>query len=350
MEPQETNADEEPTAEENEGEESSEGEVTGDEEPQLVNSLYATVREGIYRQAPVWMNDYVARNSGFLVTKDGEDIIVMFIASEDPDCFKDAEQHEVWRKEMEAEITSIEENNTWELMDLPVGAKVIGVKWVFKMKFNENGEIDKFLGETGGNRVSSMARWDTIRSIIATAAHRGWYVFQLDVNSAFLHGELSEEVYVEQPKGFEVKDKPSKVYKLNKALYGLKQAPRAWYSRIESYIVKEKFEKCYCDHTLFVTREENNILIVSLYVDDLIYSENSVSMLESFKNSMMEEFSMTGLGRMKYFLGVEVIQDEQGIFINQQKYAKETLKKYRMESCNSVKIIPLCLDTNCQRR
>lgn len=295
-----------------------------------------------------------AGNAGFFISEQGEDILAMFIASDDPDRFEDAVQQDVWREAMEAEIKSIEENNTWELMDLPLGAKVIGVKWVYKTKFNEKGEVDKFkarLVAKGYHQkhgvdfhevFAPVARWDTIRSILALAAERNWSVFQLDVKSAFLHGELNEDVYVEQPKGFEVEDETNKVYKLKKALYGLKQAPRAWYSRIEGYFMKEKFEKAYCEHTLFVKKEENNILIVSLYVDDLIYTGNSISMLEEFKSSMMMEFSMTDLGKMKYFLGVEVIQDDRGIFINQQKYAEEILVKYDMQSCNAVKnpIVP----------
>lgn len=124
--------------------------------------------------------------------------------------------------------------------------------------------------------------------------------------------------------------------------YGLRQAPRAWYSRIEGYFAKEGFEKCYCKHTLFVKTDQEKILIVSLYVADLIYTGNSVSLLESFKASMMKEFAMTDLGLMKFFLGVEVIQDECGIFINQQKYAVEVLEKFEMENCNLVRnpIVP----------
>jgi len=153
---------------------------------------------------------------------------------------------------------------------------------------------------------------------------------------------LKEDVFVEQPQGFKVEEESNKVYKLKKALYGLKQAPRAWYSRIEGYFIKEGFEKCYCEHTLFVKQERSDVLVVSVYVDDLIYTGSSMDMIEKFKTSMMEEFSMTDLGRMKYFLGVEVIQDETGIFINQRKYAAEILKTYGMEDCNPVKnpIVP----------
>jgi hypothetical protein len=135
------------------------------------------------------------------------------------------------------------------------------------------------------------------------------------------------------------------VYKLRKALYGLKQAPRARYSKIEGYFSCQKFEKCSHEHTLFVKYTSNNkILIVSLYVDDLIYTGNDVDMMHEFKQSMMKEFAMTDLGKMKYFLGIEVNQSEKGIFIHQQKYAAEVLRRFGMENCNKVcsPIVPGC--------
>lgn len=137
---------------------------------------------------------------------------------------------------METEIKSIEENNTWELVELPMEAKVIGVKWVYKTKYNEKGEVDKFKARLVANGYhqregidfhevfAPVARWDTIRVILATVARRGWVLFQLDVKSAFLHGELREDVYVDQPEGFEDQQDTRRVYKLRKALYGLKQA------------------------------------------------------------------------------------------------------------------------------
>jgi hypothetical protein len=160
-------------------------------------------------------------------------------------------------------------------------------------------------------------------------------VHQLDVKSAFLHGELTENLYVEQPRGYQRKDK-EKVYKLNKALYGLKQAPRAWYSKIESYFSQEMFVKCPNEHTLFVKQGTDKILIVSLYVDDLIYTGNNVDLFEEFKASMKKKFAMTDLGKMRYFLGVEVSQGKHGVFIHQQKYANEILVRFGMDTCNSV--------------
>ncbi|RVW13626.1 Retrovirus-related Pol polyprotein from transposon RE1 [Vitis vinifera] len=182
-----------------------------------------------------------------------------------------------------------------------------------------------------------MARMDTVRMIIALAAQRNWTIYQLDVKSAFLHGELSEEVFVEQPRGYEQKDNPHKVYKLKKALYGLKQAPQAWFSRIEAHFVNEGFERCHSEHTLFVkTSKGGKILILSLYADDLIFIGNDESMFYEFKSSMMHEFDMTDLGKMRYFLGVEVLQKTDGIYISQKKYALDVFKRFGMEESNYV--------------
>ena len=124
---------------------------------------------------------------------------------------------------------------------------------------------------------------------------------------------------------------------MKKVLYGLKQALRAWYNKIEAYFTREWFEKCCSNHTLFTKKEGGNILIVSLYVDDLIFTGDNRSMCDKFKSSMMREFDMSDLGMMKYFLGIEVIQNEVGIFICQRKYAREVLEKFGMENSNSVK-------------
>ena len=125
--------------------------------------------------------------------------------------------------------------------------------------------------------------------------------------------------------------------KLKKALYGLKQAPRAWYSCIESYFLKEGFEKCQYEHTLFIkTRKRGKILIVCLYVDDLILTGNNELMFVEFKKSMMLEFDMTDLGKMRYFLGIEVMQRSDDIFISQKKYTQEVLERFNMYKCNPV--------------
>ena len=137
------------------------------------------------------------------------------------------------------------------------------------------------------------------------ATQNSWPIFQLDVKSAFLHGYLEEQVFVEQPPGYIKIGHEHKVYKLKKALYGLKQAPRAWYSHIEAYLMKVGFLKCPYEHTLFVKYEnEGKMLIVCLYVDDLIFTGNCEIMFQEFKKSIMDEFEMSDLGVMHYFLGI----------------------------------------------
>jgi hypothetical protein len=218
----------------------------------------------------------------------------------------------------EYEIKAIEKNETWELTTLPEGAKKIGFKWVFKTKYNEKGEVEKYKARVVAKGYSQqygvdyrevfapVARWNTIRTILAITAIRGWCVYQFDVKSAFLHGELSETVFVEQPQGYLKKGNESKVYKLKKALYGLKQEPRAWYSRTDTYFSKEGFTKCPSEHTLYVkTGDKGTLLIVSLYVDDLIFTGNNEDMFLDFKEHMKKEFDMSDMGKMRHFLGVE---------------------------------------------
>lgn len=308
--------------------------------------------QGRIRRRPAHLQEYVSGEG--LSESDEDSNLLMFTATDDPISFEEAVNNPKWREAMDLEINSIEKNGTWELTTLPAGVKTIGVKWVFKTKLNEKGEVDKFKARLVAKGFSQefgvdytevfapVARWDTIRMILALAASKGWNVYQFDVKSAFLHGELNEVVFVEQPRGYELKGEETKVYKLKKALYGLKQAPRAWYKKLESYFIKEGFERCPSEHTLFTKSEDENFLIVSVYVDDLIFTGNDITMIERFKRSMKQEFEMSDLGKMKYFLGVEVVQSNAGIFINQRKYANEVLERFNMKNCNPVRtpIIP----------
>ncbi|RDY07028.1 hypothetical protein CR513_08904, partial [Mucuna pruriens] len=234
----------------------------------------------------------------------------------DPSSFEEAIKSKKWRDAMMKEMESIEKNNIWELTDLSRGVKPIGVKWIFKTKFKENGEIDKFkarlvakgyaqqYGVDYAEVFAPVARLDTIRIILTIAAQNSWNVFQLDVKSVFLHGELKEDIYVQQPNVFVKRDEEDKVYRLKKALYGLKQASRAWYNKIDAYFVNNDFDTCLCEHTLFTKSKEK---------DDLIYTGNDWSMCDEFRRSMMSEFNMSDLGMMRYFLGVEMMQSSNGI-------------------------------------
>ncbi|KAL0392757.1 UNVERIFIED_CONTAM: Retrovirus-related Pol polyprotein from transposon RE1 [Sesamum radiatum] len=158
----------------------------------------------------------------------------------------------------------------------------------------------------------------------------------MDVKSAFLNGYIDEEIYVEQPQGFIAKGSEEKVLRLKKALYGLKQAPRAWYSRIDKYFMDRGFRRSLSEPTLYIKSQGNDTLIVSLYVDDLIYTGNNEKMIQDFKEDMMKTFEMSDLGLMHFFLGIEINQEKEGIFICQRKYTETLLKKFKMESCKTV--------------
>lgn len=171
------------------------------------------------------------------------------------------------------------------------------------------------------------------------ATHKGWLLHQLDVKSALLNEVLEEEIYVEQPQGFFVQGQEEKVYKLKKALYGLKQAPRAWYGQIDAYFNERGFQRSQSEPTLYKkTQGTTGILIVSLYVDDLIYTGSDEKMIRDFKNDMMQKYEMNDMGLLHYFLGIEVEQNKDGVFISQKKYVDNILKKFKMEACNPVPI------------
>src|SRR5713101_3516185 len=164
---------------------------------------------------------------------------------------------------------------------------------------------------------------------MALASMMKWDLRQMDVKTAFLNGVIEEEVYIEQPQGFEVEDKKTHVCKLNKALYGLKQAPRAWYGRINSFLSSMGFTKNKADPNLYLKVVEDELVILLLYVDDLSLTGNEKQIME-IKNKLAEEFEMKDLGLMHYFLGLEVWQSSEGIFLNQGKYVVEILKRFNM--------------------
>jgi len=198
------------------------------------NAEGSIARSSRIRQKSRWMSDYVCRDQCY---EEENEINMALMQGADPINYEEAVASSRWRKAMDSEINSIKKNETWTLTDLPAGCKKIRVKWLYKTKLNELGEVDKYKARLVAKGYSQqygvdytevfvpVARMDTVRMIVAVAAQRNWTIYQLDVKSAFLHGKLSEDVFVEQPKGYEKKGSEGKVYQLHKALYGLKQAP-----------------------------------------------------------------------------------------------------------------------------
>nr|GEY87356.1 copia protein [Tanacetum cinerariifolium] len=161
-------------------------------------------------------------------------------------------------------------------------------------------------------------------------------IFQMDVKTAFLNGELKEVVYVSKPEGFLDQDNPSHVYKLKKALYSLKQAPRAWYDILSSFLISQHFSKGAVDPTLFTRKAGNHLLPVQIYVDDIIFASNNTVMYNEFANLMTTNFKMSMMGPISFFLGLQNFQSPRGIFLNQSKYASKLIKKYALLTSDSV--------------
>ena len=279
-----------------------------------------------------------------------------FVSMIEPKNIKEAIIDDNWIIAMQEELNQFERNNVWKLVEKPENYPVIGTKWVFRNKLDEHGIIIRNkarLVAKGYNQeegidyeetYAPVARLEAIRMLLAYASIMNFKLYQMDVKSAFLNGLIQEEVYVEQPPGFEIPDKPNHVYKLQKALYGLKQAPRAWYERLSNFLLEKEFSRGKVDTTLFIKRKHNDILLVQIYVDDIIFGSTNDSLCKEFSLDMQSEFEMSMMGELKYFLGLQIKQTQEGIFINQSKYCKELIKRFGMDSA---KHMSTPMSTNC---
>lgn len=271
---------------------------------------------------------------------------LMFVGAAEPTNFSQAVKDKAWKKAMETEIAAIERNNTWRLTELPRGCKPIGLKWVFKLKQNTDGEVIKhkarlvakgYIQREGVDFEEVFApvtRLETVRLLLAVAAKNGWEVHHMDVKSAFLNGDLKEDVYVSQPEGFVKKNQEHMVYKLVKALYGLRQAPRAWYVKLSRCLENLGFSRCPFEHAVYTKRKGDEILVIGVYVDDLLITGTSVESINWFKRQMSSKFEMSDLGKLAYYLGIEVDQKKDCIELKQTSYAKKVLEKAGMLDCN----------------
>ncbi|GJX79833.1 putative ribonuclease H-like domain-containing protein [Tanacetum coccineum] len=271
-----------------------------------------------------------------------------FLTSVEPKNYKDALTQACWIEAMQEELNEFERLEVWELVPRPDKVMVITLKWIYKVKLDELGGILKnkaclvargYRQEEGIDFEESftpVARLDAIRIFLAYVAHMNMIVYQMDVKTAFLNGILREEVYVSQPDGFVDQDNLNHVYKLKKALYGLKQAPRTWYDLLSKFLLSHEFSKGTVDPLLFIQRQGKDILLVQIYVDDIIFASTTPKLCDQFSKIMCSKFKMSMMGKISFFLGLQISQSPKGIFINQSKYALESLKKYGIESSNPV--------------
>jgi hypothetical protein len=271
----------------------------------------------------------------------------LLLATEDePWNFDEARGEECRRKAMLEEMGSIEENGTWFLTGLPAGHRPIGLKWVFKIKRDEKGNIAKhkarlvakgYVQQPGVDFeevFAPVARMESVRVLLAVAAHQDWLVHHMDVRSTFLNGELEEDVYVLQPPGFIAVGHEGKVLKLKKAPYGLRQAPRAWNTKLDASLRDIGFTRCVNEHGLYTRGLGAERLVVVVYVDDLVITGASPKEILAFKEEMRHLFRMSDLGLLSFYLGIEVKQTGSSISLCQAAYAKKLLEKVGLGSCN----------------
>ncbi|GJY03740.1 putative RNA-directed DNA polymerase [Tanacetum coccineum] len=262
----------------------------------------------------------------------------------EPTTYQEAVKDSRWIEAMNQEIEALNRNNTWEITDLPKGRKAIGSKWVWKVKYKSNGDIERFKARVvakGFNQkegidydetFSPVVKIVTVRCVLSIAIKNKWSLFQLDINNAFLYGDLEEEVYMNLPEGFCDKNE-KKVCKLVKSLYGLKQAPRKWNEKLSSILFENGFVQSANDFSLFIKHDQGVILILLVYVDDIIVTGNNIDEINKFKQFLSSKFLIKDLGKLKYFLGIEVVDIPEGICLTQRKYCTELLSEFGMLAC-----------------
>ena len=257
-------------------------------------------------------------------------------ANDEPKHFKEAVRIKVWNDAMFKEVDALEINKTWDIVDLPPGKVAIGSQWVYKTKYNADGSIERYKarlvvqgnkqveGEDYNETFAPVVKMTTVRTLLRLVAANQWEVYQMDVNNAFLHGDLDEEVYMKLPPGFR-HSHPDKVCRLRKSLYGLKQAPRCWFKKLSDALLRFGFVQGHEDYSFFSYTRNGIELRVLVYVDDLLICGNDGYMLQKFKEYLGRCFSMKDLGKLKYFLGIEVSRGSEGIFLSQRKYALDII-------------------------
>ncbi|GJR27674.1 putative ribonuclease H-like domain-containing protein [Tanacetum coccineum] len=269
-------------------------------------------------------------------------LFACFLSQEEPKKISEALKDDSWVEAMQEELLQFRLQQVWILVDLPHGAKVIGTKWVYRNKRDERGVFirNKARLVAQGYRQAEgidydevftlVARIEAIRLFLAFASFMGFILYQMDVKSAFLYSTIDEEVYVSQTLGFVDPDYPKKVYKVIKALYGLHQAPRAWYATLSTFLEKHGYRRGTINKTLFIKKDKKDIMLVQVYVDDIIFGYTRKSWCDEFEALMKGRFQISSMGELIFFLGLQVKQRTDGIFISQDKYVADMLKKFNL--------------------
>lgn len=272
----------------------------------------------------------------------------LLLTTAEPNSVNQALSCPKWKQAMQSEYDALIQNGTWSLVPLPAGRKAVGSKWIFRIKENSDGTINKYKARLVAKGFNQREGTDysetfapvikpiTVRIILTLALTHKWSLKQIDINNAFLNGFLEEEVYMSQPQGFEIGDK-SLVCKLHKALYGLKQAPRAWYERLTKTLISFGFIASKCDSSLLVYAHNGCCIYTLVYVDDIIITGSSPTAVQSVIDRLTTVFALKQFEALDYFLGIEVKATSNGcLLLTQTKYLKEILSRAGMDNAKGI--------------
>ena len=273
-------------------------------------------------------------------------------------------QADQWIEAMDKEYAALVENGTFELTDLPKGQKAIGSKWVYALKRDKDGCIERFkarlvakgcaqqYGVNYTETFSPVIRYSSIRMLIAIAVEHELYMHQMDVSTAYLNGDLHEEVYMHQPEGFKDPDNPKKVLQLKKSLYGLKQSGREWNAKLDSVLRQMGFSACPSEPCLYVKNFSNRLNYVAVYVDDLIIACTDKGDLNDIKAQIGNNFKVADKGQLSHFLGIEIEREGEtgSVKLGHKQYIQNLLKEFNLERCRTAKTpLDVGFQVNCNR-
>ena len=272
----------------------------------------------------------------------------------EPENFTEAMSHdqkEKWLQAMKEEMESLQENHTYDLVNLPQGRRMLRNKWVYKLKTEEHNpqprykarlvvkSFSKKKGIDFEEIFSPVVKMSSIRVVLGIAASLNLEIEQLDVKTAFLHGDLDEEIYMEQPEGFKVKGKENLVCRLRKSLYGLKQAPRQWYKKFDSFMIDHDYSRTTSDHCVFFKKfSDGGFIILLLYVDDMLIVGHDASKIDKLKQELGKSFAMKDLGPAKQILGMKISRNRttKNLWLSQEQYIEKVLARFNMSNSKSV--------------
>lgn len=270
-----------------------------------------------------------------------------------PTSYKAALKDKDWFNTMDLENAALKTKTTWFLVPPDPSQKLITNKWVFRVKTKADGTLDKLKARLVARGFEQLAgidyletfspvvKFSTIRLVFALAATRGWLIQQIDINNAFLNGDLEETIYMTQPKGFEDPLYPHYVCKLNKSIYGLKQAPRAWYDKLKNCLLNLGFQRSTSDFSLFFKKSGSDLMLVLVYVDDILLTGDSQKQILDVINLLNAQFALKHPGLVSYFLGLEVTHKNKCYHLTQSQYILELLDKNDLTDCNPC-ATPMC--------